>query len=334
MAFLNVSASGPFTMPGGGRGLFYPKSMAQLEYTHADASYYSRFWQEEEGWPWPDELTRFTNHDLIGAQFGDVQRAFDESVDWFAREAEEDAAFDGGGIHFTFSGHGREDGVLVLENDTSFAPRDLVAFALEAHGAANTDQQTKLVVYLDACHSGAFILDLLDIVLSECPTELGVFRATASCFPDELSYEVPELGHGLATYCASIRLDRIDSLMATAGLKRIPLWGVMQGAGGCSLVTMGKQNPIVIGNYGVIEACNREISSYTDRWRPRSRVEWETDLYNARAEFQAAVAALYNKSALPDNERGLREHLESLMVLGHASSQWRDSDGYEETRRP
>jgi len=35
MAFLNISASGPFTMPGDGRGNFYSKAMAQLEYTHA-----------------------------------------------------------------------------------------------------------------------------------------------------------------------------------------------------------------------------------------------------------------------------------------------------------
>jgi len=33
--FLNISASGPFTMPADGRGNFYSKAMAQLEYTHA-----------------------------------------------------------------------------------------------------------------------------------------------------------------------------------------------------------------------------------------------------------------------------------------------------------
>jgi hypothetical protein len=321
MAFLNVSASGPFTMPGGGRGLFYPKAMAQLEYTHADASYYSRHWQEDEGWPWPDELTRFTNHDLIGAQFSDVSSAFTQSADWFRAEAEADANFDGGGIHFTFSGHGRQDGVLILENDTHFAPRDLVEFALEARKLMNTNWQTKLVVYLDSCHSGAFILDLLDIVMREFPRELGVFRATASCYPDELSYEVPELGHGLATYFASIRPDRIGSFMASAGLKRTPLWSVLQGPGGCSLATMGKQNPIMIGNYGEVSACNRSISLYVDQenWQPRSRAEWEADLHAARAEFRAAVVTLYNKSEPPDDEAGLQQHLETLLTLGDVS---------------
>jgi hypothetical protein len=319
MAFLNVSASGPFKMASTQRGMFYPKSLAQLEYTHADATYYSRFWQEKGGWPWPDVLTQFVNHDLVGAQFSDIERAFDEATGWFTREAEEDPAFDGGGIHFTFSGHGGEDGVLVLENDTFFAARDLVTFALDAHSAAKTDQQTNLVVYLDSCHSGAFILDLLEIIMSECRDELSVFRATASCYADELSYEVPELGHGLATYCASIRPDRIDSLMARAGLKQIPLWGVIKGPGGCSLVTMGKQNPIVVGSYGHVEACNRESSLYSDEWQPRLRAEWETDLCIARDEFRAAVAALYNQPATPDNNANLAEHLESLMVLGSFS---------------
>lgn len=291
--------------------------MAQLDYTHADAMWYSEFWQREEGWLGP---IVFLNRDLVGAQYSDVERAFTDAAVWF-REEGGATGFDGGGIHFTFSGHGREDGALILENDTAFSPRDLVSMALAAHEASGSARQTKLVVYLDSCHSGAFILDLMEIVMRECSEELGVFRATASCYPDELSYEVPELGHGLATYSHSMRPRSMGSLTVDAGLQRIRTWGIIQGPGGCSLVTMGKQNPIQIGNYGELEACNRQMSLYgnNEDWEPKPREQWEAELFAARAEFLSGVDLVYGRSANEPKQAGLEQHLESLISLGSSS---------------
>jgi len=98
----------------------------------------------EEGWLGP---VIFLNRDLVGAQYSDVERAFTDAAVWF-REEGGATGFDGGGIHFTFSGHGREDGVLILENDTLFSPRDLVTMALAAHEASGSSRQTKFLYIL------------------------------------------------------------------------------------------------------------------------------------------------------------------------------------------
>ncbi len=318
MSFLNVSAAGPGGLPKDVQLDFYPKAMAQLENTHADALYYSQFWQEPGGWP---GAVRFKNQDLVGAQFADVERGFLESGRWFQAMAMEEplGPFDGGGIHFIFSGHGREDGTLVLENETSFSPKDLIDLALEARGSAGCDEQTKLVVYLDSCHSGAFILELVERVELDYGTSLGVFQALASCLPDELSYEIPALGHGLATYCHSLRTQHLFDLMALGGRFSIPTWAVLRGAGGCSLATMGKQNPFVIDRWHGVSVCNRKLRSVNEGWSSGSRAVIERELIRARSEFQAGVEAIYDTFVDTSNGVDMSDHIETLMSIGGIS---------------
>lgn len=314
-SFLNVSASGPEDGGPDRHGAFYPKTAAQLAYTTNDAKYYSEFWQRPERY----FFREFTNHDLFNAQYRDIERAISRTSTWFGERASEDPAFDGGSIHFTFSGHGREDGVLLLNESTFFAPSDLVELAIRARESANIEPQTKLIVYLDSCYSGKFLLDLYEIVSRDCPRDLGIFWSTASSFPDELSWEVPELGHGIATFCASVRGgESLRSLTTRAGLEAVLTWKAFNGIGGCSLVTSGRQNPIEIENHGEVTVCNRTFKLYDDECNPKSRSAWEEGLELARAEFRRGVELVYNQRIFDWVGEDLENHIGQIMNFGNA----------------
>jgi hypothetical protein len=230
-----------------------------------------------------------------------VVDAFKRIEDEFVQQAAGHADFDGGLLTFCFSGHGREgDGALCLADDTTFAVDDFVDACMRIRQAAPGIGRLRVALLLDSCFSGAFILRALELMLHEYPDDLTPEYLLASSMPDEESYEVPALGHGLSTFCWSLNVESPDSVVATAhGLPGFT-WSIAQGPDGCSIVTGGQQNPIKYDAYdlesafGSVPVWNGDVGDA----KPRSREEWERDLWAHRDSLADAFALLRKRSGL------------------------------------
>jgi hypothetical protein len=105
-----------------------------------------------------------------------------------------------GQVDFVFSGHGSEDGQLVLRDGTLSAANFVELFT-------HRPGRTRLLVgaVLDCCYSGRWLAD----VVTDCDYGYGkaltVVDGFAACLPDEFAYELDELGHGVLTYTMKAR---------------------------------------------------------------------------------------------------------------------------------
>ena len=83
---------------------------------------------------------------------------------------------------------------------------------------------------------------------------------------DEFAWEESGLGHGLFTYCFSVRSPSLGSFVAEAvqpDNRFGPSLAIAQGEGGCSLLTAGAQNPVIYWNgTGELEVCGRSIALF------------------------------------------------------------------------
>lgn len=121
----------------------------------------------------------------------------------------------------------------------------------------------------------------------------------ASCMPDEISYELPALGHGLSTFCWSVRPLNSDSLVATAHNMPGLAWSIAQGPGGCSFVTGGRQNPIQYDDYELTAAFSSvPVFVNEDSAEPRSRGDWERELRAHRDALYESFAPLRRRGGL------------------------------------
>jgi hypothetical protein len=242
--FIPVSASGPeFTakLEEGGYTL-RPRMAADLRYTTADIEFFAEHWQR----PW-NESGKEELHvpQLQNPGCSEVMAALIQARDWLEiRSRRPD--WDGGHITFTFAGHGRDvDGALVVEDGYVTADELYRAFVQTAEGWAE-DRRLRLVVILDSCHSGTFLIDFLELALSE--PRLRVEYLAAACMPDEAAWEESGLGHGVFTYCWSVRPLSLRAV-AASGIQPDNSFGpslaVAQGPLGCSLLTYGHQNPLL-----------------------------------------------------------------------------------------
>jgi hypothetical protein len=84
----------------------------------------------------------------------------------------------------------------------------------------------------------------------------------ASSHPDEVSWEAASLGHGLSTYCFSLREAEMGSEIGIAGRGGIKTWSAYAGLEGCSVATAAAQNPIVYQG-DAVETCFQRID---DGW--------------------------------------------------------------------
>jgi len=247
-AFVNASASG-------GRSDYpirddlphpvdtYPKALAQLRHTTADVEYLSAWWKAENLYP---PLRGQDQVDLREASYADIVEAFGGAGDWLSQVAREESAFDGGGLVLAFSGHGLGgDGTLQLRDSTFFSADDFLEQAAAAHRATGSSRATRIVLLLDSCYSGAFLVRVLHRVKNEPELGLDLEYLLASCHPDEVSWESAAIGHGLSTFCFSLRAASPGSDIATAGGTGIKTWTPFVGAEGCSIATAAAQNPIV-----------------------------------------------------------------------------------------
>ena len=95
-----------------------------------------------------------------------------------------------------FAGHGRPNGDLVLKDGTLPPARFL---DLQSHHAGCDGYPRTVGVFLDSCHSGAFLVRLA----TEALRRIEPFRldeGLVACLPDEECFEDPVLGHGVFTY--------------------------------------------------------------------------------------------------------------------------------------
>lgn len=138
-------------------------------------------------------------------------------------------------ILFYFSGHGMlqpntQKAFLCLADtqkdnleDTGLAVQELLAYF------SNSGVQNQ-VIWLDACHSGGMTLRGLNptpqllAVLQQKAAQIKGFYALLSCDTDQLSWEFPELGHGVFTYylMRGLRGDAADAqgVISADGLYR------------------------------------------------------------------------------------------------------------------
>lgn len=109
--------------------------------------------------------------------------------------------------------------------------------------------------------------------------------------PDEVSWELSALGHGLSTFCFSVQPDRPGAWTARAdGVGTT--WAIAKGAAGCCLVSGGAQNPIesdqafgLQGGFGEVNLWEGDVFQS----RLRTRAEWERDLFAQRDELAETI---------------------------------------------
>jgi hypothetical protein len=116
-------------------------------------------------------------------------------------------------INFMFSGHGYsnndgESGIVIA--DGLLSSKDLATMLLESLPKRDdAPSPNRLDFYLDCCHAGAVASDIHQNVIMlqemypgkyEGRGPLGLGRVYCSCLDDEISFEVPEIEHGLFSF--------------------------------------------------------------------------------------------------------------------------------------
>ncbi len=269
MAYLAVSASGPEFSPKheeDGR-IFRPRVTADLKYTTADVDYLEPHFKEPNEDSAETELHKRLKSPTVG-QFYDVL----QEIQTWLRSFKDDPNWDGGGIQLCYAGHGRiNDGAFVL--DDGFVEPGVFMDALRIiANEVSKPGRLRISIILDSCYSGAFITEILE----ECfKGNLVVpFHLFASCMVDEVAWEESSLGHGIFTYSFSVRSESPSSLAAVAiqpDNSYGPSLSIGGGKLGCSLLTVGAQNPISYCNgCGEIEVGTESLNIFDDDSNLRS----------------------------------------------------------------
>lgn len=263
MAYLAVSASGPEFSPifeQGGR-FFRPRMAADLRYTTADVDFIESHFSA----PHYDSGMEEYHQRLRNPTYKDFDQAFKNVRAWLEKHSNH-PDWDGGGFQLCFAGHGRqEDGALVLA-DSVITPGGFMEKLMNIARNISMPGRLRVSAVLDSCHSGAFVTELLYGCLTKYNKLLVPFHVYASCMEDEFAWEESSLGHGLFTYCFSVREPSPSSIAAEAiqpDNSFGPSLAVAGGELGCSILTAGKQNPVIYWNgTGHLEVCNQSINLF------------------------------------------------------------------------
>ena len=265
MAYLLVSASGPEFSPifeEGGR-FFRCRMAADLRYTTADVDYLESHFKTPHYDSGDEEYHQRLRNPTCKQFFQALQ-----NIQAWLKKFRAHPDWDGGGFELCFAGHGRQgDGALVL-NDGLIKPDDFMHALTKISSKVSLPGRLRISAVLDSCHSGAFILELLNGCFHKHNKFLVPFDVFASCMDDEYSYEESGLGHGLFTYCISIRQPSLGSVAGTAiqpDNSFGPSLAIASGTLGCSLLTAGVQNPISyqLGG-GLLDVCGQHIDLFED----------------------------------------------------------------------
>ncbi|MEH7607892.1 hypothetical protein, partial [Priestia megaterium] len=176
----------------------------------------------------------------------EVRNAIFEIGAWFAQFTKEDD-WVGGGITIAFAGHGEINTGSLVIRDGVITYKDLY----DLLSAISLSGRLRYNLILDSCYSGRFLIDFLYESLNDksklIPDYLG-----AACMYDETAVEESSLGHGLYTYCFSVRREEIGGYAARAiqpDNSYGPSVNFVGGSYGVSLMTFGMQNPLIFDQY-------------------------------------------------------------------------------------
>ena len=288
MAYVSISASGPEYSPQhelSGR-TFNPRVTADLQYTTADIDFLEPHFQLKNYDSADVELHRRLKNPTK-EEFYNVLR----EIKVWLKSFRNNPHWDGGGIQLCYAGHGRkEDGALVLKDGNVEPGEFFNALQMISHDVSKPGK-LRLSLILDSCHSGAFMTEIL--VRSFQGNLVIPFHLFASCMPDEESWEEATLGHGLFTYSFSVR-SIIPFQLAAEAIQPDNSFGpslsIAGGNLGCSLLTVGAQNPVNYWNgAGHIEIGFKSLNIFGDDDNIRSLEEIRIWLKDERDKIVEVV---------------------------------------------
>ncbi len=242
-AYLSIACTGPAYSP---KVRYLPRveiarGAADIKLTTADIDYFEGFWQKNH-YDGGQEKIHKRLQDPTNVEFKNAVQDIDN---WFSNKCA-DEKFDGGEITIAFAGHGREgSGNLVLK-DIDVNIETLISIILSLK---KTDTKIKVSLLLDSCYSGIFLIEFFRYVMLKQKNNIHMDYLAAAALHDEVAKESAQFGHGFFTYCFSCRPDNIGTHTATAVQADNsigPSLSIASGALGCSILTQGTQNPIII----------------------------------------------------------------------------------------
>jgi hypothetical protein len=297
-AYLSISASGPLlnvdTMEilNATHTDMRPRALAELAYTTADVDFLEGNWASINYDTAPKELHLRLKNPTIE----EFRIEMSQIQSWFSHCNDKDD-WDGGCITFTYAGHGREaDGALVLEDGNitwdSFLS-ELLTLVPENNG-----HRLRVIILLDSCYSGNFLTELQHTMRDEYSDKFSPYYSAAACLHDEVAREFRSLGHGLFTYCFSVNGLTPESMVAEAIQPDNtfgPSLSLVKGPYGCSFLTQGAQNPIVIDG-DEMTVCGEPINLYDTQDNLLSKDE----LYSQMSEIRGRFRYLFSGFTFPD----------------------------------
>jgi hypothetical protein len=222
-------------------------------------------------------------------QFYDSLREIQAWLQNFKKDPE----WDGGGLQLSFAGHGRKNtGALVLKDGDIEASVFIDALRIISNDVSKPGR-LRVSIILDSCYSGAFITEVLEECFYKKNSFVIPFHLIASCMIDEQSWEESSLGHGIFTYTFSVRPIHLFSIAAQA-IQPDNTWGpsvsLASGVWGCSLITVGAQNPVLYWNgSGHIEIGNQLLNIFDNDNKPIRKDEIHSWLKIERDKIIQAV---------------------------------------------
>ena len=224
------------------------RSGALLRYTKNDAKgiYNLRRQRDPDS---PDDLHVL----LIDPTIGDVESAI-ASISSRLHDEYGNAI----GLDLFFAGHGAPcTGGLILKDGVLLPDRFL---DLQAKDVGSGSNVRRIGVFLDSCYSGAFLLNLAIHAFED----FEGFRfdgSLASCLPDEESYELDILDHGVFTYTHLYEGNRhVDSKRFNQAILENDVAEIakglqglvsMNGSSATAFLTEGRQFPIFLAKHTI-----------------------------------------------------------------------------------
>lgn len=180
--------------------------ISELKYTHADAEEFSKLITDPERVGLKKENVR-----VLLDENATLSRIKESIVNWLIKKADEKST-----VFIFFAGHGGAEADLLKREKDNLAkyllPYDTNRDSLFSTALSNRDfhdflqmiRSKKLIIFLDACHSGGVASCARDVKITEDPYQKlaegeGQVVISASKH-DQLSYEDANLGHGVFTY--------------------------------------------------------------------------------------------------------------------------------------
>ena len=160
---------------------------ALLAHTANDAEQVHERWKKDEP-EIPDDLTVLLIDPTLAQLTSTLRRVSRRLRDAYPNDI---------GLDFFFAGHGASHtGNLVLR-DGVLTPRLLLG--LQAQDMDPEQPERTVGVWLDSCHSGAFLIRLANQAFKDFPG-VRLDEGLASCLPNEVCFEMNSLQHGVFTY--------------------------------------------------------------------------------------------------------------------------------------